>query len=224
MGQLPGTHMQHFPLRDPDDDAGIAARWREENEVLLQLIARAGAGDVDAFERIYNRTARWLLSLVRRLVDDGHAEDVLAEVYIQVWKSLGSYDALRAPPRVWLSVIARSRALDHLRREKRAGQVHGSPEMIVTMEPDDPDSPEQLLSRAEDCQLMRMSLATTDLSADERTVLDLAYFRERTQQEISTLTGLPLATVKTIMGRARDKLRAHIGVAADAVRTRGATP
>lgn len=213
--------MQHSYT--PSSNAGVPGQWQEENEVLLQLFVKAGAGDIRAFEEIYSCTARWLLSVVRRLVDDGQAEDVLAEAYLQVWKTLDSYDAAKAPPRVWLAVIARSRALDHLRREKRLGQAHDSPEMIFTMELHDRDGPEQLLSRAEECRLVRLTLAATPLSSDERTVLGLAYFRESSQQEIAELTGLPLGTVKTIMIRAREKLKANIGVAGDSSRSPEAT-
>lgn len=212
--------MQHSHTRG--SNAEVAERWQAENAVLLQLIARAAAGDTEAFEEIYNCTARWLLSLVRRLVDDGQAEDVLAEAYLQVWKTLDSYDAAKAPPRVWMAVIARSRVLDHLRREKRRGQAHDSPEMIVATDLRDREGPEQLLSRVEECRLVRLSLAATPLSPDERTVLGLAYFRESSQQEISVLTGLPLGTVKTIMSRARDKLKAQLGVAGDSSLSRGA--
>ncbi|MCC2635067.1 MAG: sigma-70 family polymerase sigma factor [Ramlibacter sp.] len=210
------------PSSHRSPDAEFNEQWREENEILLKLIAQAAAGDVVAFEQIYDCTARWLLSVVRRMVDDGQAEDVLAEVYLQVWKTLGTYDAGRAAPRVWLAVIARTRALDHLRREKRRGQAHDSPELIATMDLRVDDGPEQLLSRAEECRLLRLSLAGTPLSSDERTVLGLAYFRESTQQEISHLTGLPLATVKAIMVRARDKLKAHLGMAGNDVSSRGA--
>jgi RNA polymerase sigma-70 factor, ECF subfamily len=212
--------MQHSHTRGPD--AEVAQRWQQENELLLQLIAKAGAGDIEAFEQIYNCTAHWLLSVVRRLVDDGQAEDVLAEAYLQVWRTLGSYDAAKAPPRVWLAVIARSRALDHLRREKRLGQALYSAEMIATMDLHDQDGPEQLLSRAEECRLVRLSLAATPLSPDERTVLGLAYFRESSHQEISELTGLPLGTVKSAMVRARDKLRMQFNVGGDSVDPRGA--
>lgn len=210
------------PSSHRSPDAEFTEQWREENEILLKLIAQAAAGDVRAFEQIYDCTARWLLSLVRRLVDDGQAEDVLAEVYLQVWKTLRTYDADRAAPRVWLAVIARTRALDHLRREKRRGQAHDSPELIATMELRVDDGPEQLLSRAEECRLVRLSLAGTPLSPDERTVLGLAYYRESTQQEISHLTGLPLATVKWIMVRARDKLKAHLGMAGNDASSSGA--
>ena len=212
--------MQHSSTRDPN--AEDTRRWQEENEVLLRLIAKARTGDMEAFEQIYSCTARWLLALVRRLVEDGQAEDVLAEAYLQVWKTLNSYDEAKAPPRVWMAVIARSRALDHLRREKRRGQAHDSPEMILTMDSHEGDGPEQLLSRAEECRLVRLSLAATPLSADERTVLGLSYFRESSHREISELTGLPLGTVKTIMIRARDKLKAQINVAGENPLPRGA--
>ena len=76
------------------------AAWEQENQRFGRLIGQAAAGSIDAFEELYNRSARWLLSHVRRLIDDGQAEDVLAEVFIQVWQSLGSYDPARASPAV----------------------------------------------------------------------------------------------------------------------------
>jgi RNA polymerase sigma-70 factor (ECF subfamily) len=212
--------MQYSSTRS--SNAPLSGKWQEDDDLLVQLIARAGTGDTEAFEQIYNGTARWLLSIVRRLVHDGQAEDVLAEAYLQVWKTLDSYDAAKAPPRVWLAVIARSRALDHLRREKRLGQAQDGPEMIAVMEVQTREGPEQLLSRAEECRLVHLTLAATPLSPDERTVLGLAYFRESSQQEISELTGLPLGTVKTILQRARDKLKANIGVTGASPRSPGA--
>jgi RNA polymerase sigma-70 factor (ECF subfamily) len=199
---------QPAPTLRAEDDRGA-----EENRQLARLIARSRAGDTAAFEELYSCTARWLLSHVRRLVDDSQAEDVLAEVYLQVWKTIASYDESRAPPRVWLAVIARSRALDHLRREKRRGDVHESAHAARAPELDRPEGPEQLLARAQQCRMVQLSLCSTDLSADERTVLALAYFRDSTQQEIATLTGWPLGTVKTLMSRAQHKLRADLSAA-----------
>lgn len=192
----------------PEDAQELA--WREDNRRIGRLIVLARDGDTVAFEALYGCTARWLLSRVRRFVDDGQAEDVLAEVYLQVWRTLHTYDEQRAAPRVWLAMIARSRAFDHLRREKRRGEVHDCPQLAIAAQATQDDGPEQLLSRAEQARLLQLTLADTPLSVDERTVLGLAYFREHTQQEISVLTGFPLGTVKTILARAQSKLRARI--------------
>jgi RNA polymerase sigma-70 factor, ECF subfamily len=182
---------------------------QDDNRQLAVLIARARDGDVLAFEEMYNATARWLLARVRRYVDDGQAEDVLTEVYLQVWKSLDSFDAGRAPARVWLAVIARARALDHLRRERRRDQVQGCPQMQAQAEDSLDDGPEQLLSELEQRHMMQVSLAGAPLSDTERTVIGLAYFRDCTQLEIASETGLPLGTVKTLIARAQSKLRAQ---------------
>lgn len=200
--------MQLSP-RPPASDRG-AEPWQAENGQLLDLIVRARHGDSEAFGDLYDRTARWLLSHVRRFVDDGQAEDVLADVFIQVWKSLSTYDPALAPPGVWLAMIARSRALDHLRREKRAAQVLGEVQMENVARLDSPEGPEQLLSRAQQSRLVQLSLGNAGLTPDERTVLGLAYFRDSTQQEIAALTGWPLGTVKTIMVRAQQKVRAAV--------------
>lgn len=185
------------------------AQWEEENRCLATLIAAARAGNTGAFEELYDKTARVLLAHVRRLVVDGQAEDVLTEVYLQIWRNLAAFDAQRGPVMVWLRVIATSRALDHLRQDKRnAARVAPADDTLDDI-PDPADGPEQLFARAQDARLVHLSLAGASLSAHERTVVGLAYFRERTQPEIASAMGLPLGTVKTIMQRAQEKLRAR---------------
>ncbi|MCG2594610.1 RNA polymerase sigma factor [Ramlibacter sp. XY19] len=186
-----------------------AAQWEEENRCLATLIASARAGSTSAFEELYDKTARVLLAHVRRLVVDGQAEDVLTEVFLQVWHNLAAFDANRGPVMVWLRVIATSRALDHLRQDKRnAARITPVDDTLDDI-PDPADGPEQLFARAQDARLVHLSLAGASLSAHERTVVGLAYFRERTQQEIASTMGLPLGTVKSIMQRAQEKLRAR---------------
>jgi RNA polymerase sigma-70 factor (ECF subfamily) len=197
-----------------------AGPWEDENRCLADFIARARAGDIEAFEQLYDRTARWLLSHVRRIVDDGQAEDVLAEVYVQVWRGLASYDPLRAAPGVWLTMIARSRALDHLRREKRSINAKESARLDASVEGPDADGPEQLLSTAQRCSMVQLSMGSAALTADERTALGLAYFREYSVAEIATATGWTTGTVRTVLARAQDKLRTEI-IAAPAARAAG---
>lgn len=183
--------------------------WEQRNRHFSRLIKEARLGSLEAFEELYNCSVRWLLARIRRMVDDGQAEDIVAEVYLQVWRSLGSYDESRAPPAVWLAMIARSRALDHLRREKRRA-CESTSEMEDAGETGHSDGPEQLLTRAQDARLVQLSIA--NLNDEERTVLGLAYFQDCTQQEISSQTGWRLARVKTLMARAQHKLRAHFSM------------
>lgn len=190
-------------------EAGTDAEsWDRFNARLCGFIALAREGDVHAFEQLYLGTASWLLSRVRRLVGDGQAEDVLAEVYLQAWRSLDSFDASRGSGSAWLSMIARSRALDHLRHEK-CRPTDGDGEL--ESEPASSEGPEQLLSRAQDARLVQVSMSL--LNCDERLVLGLAYFQDCTHNEISSSTGLPLGTVKSLMSRAQKKLRGHFAAA-----------
>ncbi|MBG9390694.1 sigma-70 family RNA polymerase sigma factor [Caenimonas sp. DR4.4] len=167
------------------------------------MIVRSRAGDTGAFEELYSSTARWMLGRIRRIVDDGQAEDVLAEVYIQIWKTLAAYDEGRSSPASWMAMIARSRALDHLRHEKSRTGVDAGDSPAPETSTD--EGPEQLLSRAQDAKLVRASLGTLDEL--ERRVMGLAYFHECSQSEIALLTGMPLGTVKSLVYRAQQKLR-----------------
>ena len=180
----------------------------ERNRALKVMIAAAARGDIAAFEALYDTTAPWLLSRVRRITGDAHAEDVLAEVYLQVWRSLGVYDDRRGQPLAWLATIARSRALDKLRCERRS---HGG-ELDAPASPEVEDShdmgPEQLLAIAERDSLLKISMGA--LSPKEQLVLGMAYFRDCSQNEIATLTGMPLGSVKTLMTRSQQKLRLSI--------------
>ncbi|MGV3572447.1 MAG: RNA polymerase sigma factor [Ramlibacter sp.] len=194
-----------FPAPEIPGD-GLA--WDEQNRRFAALIVRAQAGSMSAFDELYERSARWLLSHVRRIVQDDGAEDVLAEVYIQVWRSLASYDAGRGQPAVWLCMIARSRALDHLRREKRHAHACEEPD-ADGLPADDGEGPEQLLWRAQQGRLVTRSLQQAQLSPQERMVIGLAYYGDKTQQEIARVTGLPLGTVKSLMSRAQRKLGAQ---------------
>ena len=182
-----------------------AIAWDQENQRFGQLIVEAARGNVEAFEELYTRSARWLLAHVRCMVEDGQAEDVLAEVFIEVWKNLGSYDPVRAPPAVWLVMIARSRALDHLRREKRHQPQPGAEFDAGAAQAEHAEAPDHLLSRLQQRRLVQLALA--GLSNEEQQLLGLAYFRDSSHSEIAAATGLPLGTVKSMMSRAQDKLR-----------------
>ena len=180
----------------------------ERNHALGIMIAAAALGDIAAFEALYDSTASWLLGRVRRITGDAHAEDVLSEVFLQVWRSLAVYDRSRGQPLAWLATIARSRALDKLRCERRS---HGG-ELDAPASPEVEDShdmgPEQLLAIAERDSLLKISMGA--LSPKEQLVLGMAYFRDCSQNEIATLTGMPLGSVKTLMTRSQQKLRLSI--------------
>jgi RNA polymerase sigma-70 factor (ECF subfamily) len=191
----------------------------EKNKALREWLGLAAHGDVHAFERVYLATCRWMLSRVRGLVGDSLAEDVLSDVYLQLWRTLGTYDPARGEPLSWLMTIARSRALDRLRTERysHGGEQYALSAHQVQTEPTHDDGPEQLLELA---QLRKSAQACmSSLSPKERLVVGLAYFYDFSHSEISTRTGLPLGSVKTLISRSQIKLRARLQQAPDMVQS-----
>ncbi|MEO5670846.1 MAG: RNA polymerase sigma factor [Ramlibacter sp.] len=180
----------------------------QTNQLLLQAIRQAAQGDMLAFENLYNLTSHFMLARVRRLVGDSLAEDVLADVYLQAWRQLATFDAERGEPLAWLTTIGRSRALDCLRRERtcHGGSVHAPAEPAV--EASHREGPAELLDLAQSQAAVCSGMAK--LSAKERLVIGMAYFADYTQSEISATTGLPLGSVKSLMTRSQQKLRAAL--------------
>lgn len=192
--------------------AGSASR----DEQLAALVTASASGDAQAFERFYNCTVRHALAVVRRIAGDVHAEDVLSDCYFQAWQNAGRFDAQRGSALTWLLTMARSRALDRLRQEAlRHGGLAGAPRFDAdTHEESSTPGPEALLDSLQTCTALRAALAR--LSANERWVLGLAYFRDCTHAQIAAQTGLPLGTVKSLITRAQHKLRQVLQPAAPA--------
>lgn len=164
----------------------------------VDLVARVAEGDRDAFGLLYDRHASVLLGICLRILRESRdAEDVLQEVFIQVWRDARRFDARRASVRTWLFTLARSRALDRWRSRKAADRR--------TLEGDDVSerpSSENLEEVSLVRRLVRQQLAR--LSPAEQKVLTLAYWEGLTQEEIARALDEPLGTIKS---RARAGLR-----------------
>jgi RNA polymerase sigma-70 factor (ECF subfamily) len=191
----------------PESDLDPAASNVIRDAQMAALLQAAAAGDGRAFESFYSATVRYAMAVVRRITGVALAEDVLADCYFQAWREASRFDAGRGSALTWLLTMARSRALDRLRQETlRHGGLSGAP----AFEADESQAcegpgPEALLESVEsNC---RLHAALAGLSATERWVLGLAYFRDHSHSEIATLTGLPLGTVKSHVTRAQQKLR-----------------
>ena len=156
-----------------------------------ELFARVVQRDREAFGQFYDRWASILFSVcVRILSDTAEAEDVLQEIFVQIWKDAARYDPRRASLKTWLFTIARSRALDRWRSRKasegRVLAVEPLPEPAASADPAAANLLRQHVTR----QMGR-------LSVKERTVLTLAYFEGLTQEEIAVRLGEPLGTIKS---------------------------
>ncbi len=167
------------------------------------LTAGLRRGDPDALAEIHRRYGGVVLSYLRgALRDAGAAEDVHQEVFLEVWRRGSSFDPERASLGTWIMVIARSRAIDHLR--KRIPEPHDpqGPGGALMREDEDPSqSPETLVER------WRLAVLLAQLPDDEARILRMRFHEGFSQSEIAERTGIPLGTVKTYMVRGLRRLR-----------------
>ena len=164
------------------------------------LTRRIAAGDQSAMRALFARyrvkVYRWLLCLV---VDEALAEDLLSEVFLDVWRHAASFEA-RSSLSTWLLAIARYKALSARRRRTDAELD----EATVSTVPDTGDDPEVTLQKKNRAEALRRSLPR--LSPQHREVIDLAYYHGKSVKEIAEIVSISEATVKTRMFYARRKL------------------
>jgi len=190
---------------NPSPEAVDDARARRDAE-LAALLTAAAQGNASAFERVYDMTVGYAQALARRMLAPSDAEDVIADAYFQAWRESRSFDVARGSAVTWLLTIVRSRALDLLRRHKASPEVAGTDDDAALHPCTDAPTPADWLAGVEAGSRLRGALDA--LSAQERWVLCLAYYRELSHREVCEHTGLPLGTVKSLILRAQGKLRA----------------
>jgi RNA polymerase sigma factor (sigma-70 family) len=177
-----------------------------EHERWLSAIAK---GDEQSLGAFYDATVSRVYGLALRIVRQREAaEEVVEDVYLQVWQQAGRYDASRGKPLTWLLTICRSRALDFLRRDDEA-IAHPDPETLVTESTDERADPQDMLLTMERNSQLYAILET--LMPVQRQLLALAFFRGMTHQEIADHTRLPLGTVKSHIRKALDAMREQLG-------------
>ncbi len=177
----------------------------------IALLTRIAGRDAVALGELYDRHNRLLFSLIVRILRDrGESEDVLQEVFVRVWDRADSYSAALGTPSAWLVRIARNRAIDRLRsRQVRANIAESYETPPIAADPTPASNPELLAHTAEQ---RRAILAALDrLPAEQRTLVDAAYFEGYTQSELAERFNLPLGTVKTRIRTAMQELRRTLG-------------
>ena len=172
---------------------------RNDEELLAQL----QQGKLPALELLYDRYHRLLLALAYRVVADQQvAEEVVQEVFLAVWRRSATYHPGRGKVRQWLVSIARNRAIDRVRGNLKPSQTVELDESLT-----DPSAPEawEYVDQSVQRERVRAELAT--LPAEQREVIELAYYGGLTLQQISDQTQVPLGTIKSRTRLAMDKLR-----------------
>ena len=159
-----------------------------------QLLSRISKGDRDAFSTFYDQHASRVLGfLVRLLRDRTEAEDVLQATFLQVWRTAARFEAARGTPAGWLRMIARSRALDALRRRRPGASTDGVPE---------PQAPDQAATTAEQDEVSgRVEQALAQLPPNQGQALRLAFYAGLTHAQVAGRMNVPLGTAKTWIRR-----------------------
>ena len=171
------------------------------------------AGDEGALGALYDRWQALVHSVALQITGDrDDAEEVVEETFWQAWRQAGRYAEERGSISTWLTMIARSRALDRVRARRRAREeVLGDlPERSDAEAEDAPASPLQSTEQAETRRIIEEAVAK--LPPEQRQTVELAYFRGMSQTEIAEALGQPLGTVKTRARLALQKLRDALAV------------
>lgn len=167
------------------------------------LVGRLRRGDPDALAEIHRTFGAAVLGYLRgALRDTATAEDVHQEVFLEVWRRGPSFDPARGSLGTWIMLIARSRAIDHLRKRIPEPIDPAGPRATTMQQEADPSaSPDTLIER------WRMAVLVAQLPDDEARILRMRFHEGLSQSEIAERTGIPLGTVKTYMVRGLRRLR-----------------
>jgi RNA polymerase sigma-70 factor (ECF subfamily) len=174
----------------PPRPEAVPAYEREDRATDGELLQRIADGDNEAFDTLYHRFARPILGLALRLLRDrSRAEDAVQETFAAIWRSATSYRSDRGPGAPWLYAVARNAIIDRARARR---------ETTFAEPPDAASGSAGPAERAESSYVSwRVHRAVHDLPESEREVLELAYWGELSQREVSEFLGIPLGTVKT---------------------------
>jgi len=181
--------------------AGVVDAGRD---ILVGLIGAVAQGHESALHRLYQLTAAKLNGIVSALLrDPALAEEVLQDTFMNVWRHAPSFDPSISSPITWLAAIARNRAIDRLRAERR----HRAAASIDDHAPaDEADPPLERLLAAEASQGLRRCLARLDPELER--AIRAAFFGGLTYDELATREGVPLPTMKSRIRRGLLRLRA----------------
>jgi RNA polymerase sigma-70 factor, ECF subfamily len=181
----------------------------------IRLIERVSRKDSAALSELYDRHSSLMYSIIIRILKEREeSEDILQEVFINVWEKAEKYDKQLGNPSAWLARVARNRAVDRLRSKNyktrsKESEIDESKDIFSSEYGINPERQMMLSSQQED-----IMIALTTLSKEQKELIEFAYFRGYTQTELAEHFNQPLGTVKTrirsAMSTLRQKLRHHL--------------
>lgn len=198
--------------------------WSDRSIELGGLLGRTGLGDREAFATLYRKTSAHLFAVVLRINRDrAQAEDVLQEVYVNVWRAAKTFDAAQSQPLTWLTSVARNRAIDSLRRANAqpqiqrpfaaAGDADGEDDDVIDTVADGAPGPLELLGAAAEAR--RLGECMEKLSALQKQSVALAFFHGLSHAEVAAQLRQPLGTVKSWVRRSLLVLKSCLQSAVD---------
>ncbi len=183
----------------------------DDRAVELDLLARITRRERAAFEQLYTRYSNILYATAMKfLKEDADAQDVVQDVFIQIWDKAKLYDPAKGKPLTWALTMTRNRSIDRIRAIQRRTRLRDDFEKETVA--DESAGIREALSgvdASERTQILRDAVAR--LSPEQRKVIDLAFFGGLTQSEIADRLGEPLGTVKARARRGLMKLKEHLG-------------
>ncbi len=188
--------------------------WSRRSQQLAELLSRVALGERQAFAELYQHSSAHLFGVILRICPQrALAEDVLQEVYVNVWRAAQRYEAAQSQPLTWLTSIARNRAIDAVRRLKtEPDTVTGSlaadddqDDDVYAHHPDAGPGPEELLQQASHAALLQGCMG--GLSAQQQQCLALTYYQGLSHAEVASHLGQPLGSVKSWVRRGLQALK-----------------
>ena len=176
---------------------------------IANLLGRVGLGDRAAFATLYQQTSSHLLGVIQRITGNREsAQDILQEVYVNVWRSAAVFDARLSQPATWLTSVARNRAIDSLRRRQTqpkvisanlASTVDGEERDLLDEFASDDAGPLQAMEQAQEAQAVRRCIKV--LSKEQQQSVALAFYQGHSYAEVAEHLHQPLGTVKSWVRR-----------------------
>ena len=183
--------------------------WSDRSEALADALARIALGDRAALATLYRMASAHLFGVILRIQPDrALAEDLLQDIFINIWRAAQGFDALRSQPMTWLTSIARNRAIDSLRRRKtevatvstHAVDDDGDEHDLLAAQPAADGGPLDLLLQA--AAARQVTHCVGELSSEQQQCVALAYYQGYSHTEVAQHLTQPLGTVKSWVRRA----------------------
>lgn len=181
----------------------------DDEELMQRLVYR----DLQAFRALYSRYGNLVYSTSLRVVRDAQiAEDMVQEIFLRIWRKPESYVPQRGRFSTWLTSVSRNRAVDEIRSRSRRFRYESASPEEQAREFAGPQSDDPALTAELSDQRRLILAALSGIPAEQRQIIEMAYFGGFTQQEIADRLSQPLGTVKTRIRLGMQKLRAALAL------------